>query len=162
MTLRITPELRKELKKPFGKIRRIKKNEQFKKLVAVGDTAAYAFIKQGITPHLIIYDGKELRKKASKESQNAIKGVKADIIEVNNPAGTIQEEVWTAVYFGLKKRTKIRVRGEEDLLVIPVVKMAKKGTTVCYGQPRKGLVFLEVTETAKNRIDKLINRMEVE
>ena len=114
MTLRLTRELRMELKKPFGKIKKIDGKEKFKKLITVGDFASYKFINKGIIPNLIIYDGRKMRKKACKKSQDAIGTVKADIIEVKNPAGTIQEEVWAAIQLGLKRRTKIKVAGEEE------------------------------------------------
>jgi uncharacterized protein (UPF0218 family) len=161
MTLKLPLGLRKKLKRPIGKIRTVTGKEKFKKLVTVGDLASYEFLKKGITPHLIIYDGKIMRKKADKKSQDAIKSVKADMIEIKNPAGTIQEEVWAAIELGLKRRTKIKVTGEEDLLVMPVVLLAKKGTTVCYGQPRKGIVFVKVTEKVKTNVKETIERMEV-
>lgn len=161
MALKLTPELRRELKKPFGKIRKVTGKEKFKKLVTVGDVASHEFLKIGITPHLIIYDEKIMRKKAGKEIQNAINAVCADMIEVKNPAGTIQEEIWAAIQLGFKRRTKIRIIGEEDLLVIPVIMLAKEGTTVCYGQPHKGIVFVEVTKKAKANAKKIIERMEM-
>ena len=161
MTLKLTGKLRQKLKRPFGKIKKISGKKKFKKLVTVGDIASYSFLNKGIIPHLIIYDGRKMRKKACKKSQDAIKAVKADMIEVKNPAGTIQEEVWAAIQLGLKRRTKIKVIGEEDLLVIPAVLLARNGTTVCYGQPKKGVVFVNVTEKTKKEAKKIIDRMEV-
>ncbi|MCU0653561.1 MAG: DUF359 domain-containing protein [Candidatus Pacebacteria bacterium] len=62
---------------------------------------------------------------------------------VKNPAGTIQKETWEAIKEAIKNRTNLCVDGEEDLLVIPAVLLARAKTLVVYGFPNKGICLLE-------------------
>jgi hypothetical protein len=71
------------------------------------------------------------------------------------------EEAWIAIAIGLRKKSRIVVNGEEDLLVIPAVLLAKNGSAVVYGQPGRGMVLIKVTEKKKDIIQKLLDEMEV-
>ena len=50
----------------------------------------------------------------------------------------------------------IKVSGEEDLAVLPAVLLAPLNSLVLYGQPRKGIVVIKVTEKKKKEIKKVI------
>jgi Uncharacterized protein conserved in archaea len=62
---------------------------------------------------------------------------------IKNPAGTIQKEAWNAITEAIRQKTNLCVDGEEDLLVIPAVILAKQKTLVVYGYPNKGICLLE-------------------
>jgi len=64
-------------------------------------------------------------------------------LTVKNPAGTIQKESWGTIKQAIKDRANICVDGEEDLLVIPTVLLAKPKTLVVYGFPNKGICLIE-------------------
>jgi hypothetical protein len=53
------------------------------------------------------------------------------------------------------------VSGEEDLLTLPAVLLAKNGSRVFYGQPGKGMVLIEVNAKTKKKVKKLVDEMEV-
>ena len=55
--------------------------------------------------------------------------------------------------------TKIIVNGEEDLATLPVIKHSKIGAKVIYGMPDKGMVVVDVNQQAKERANKLLERM---
>ena len=78
-----------------------------------------------------------------------------------NEAGTISNELWNAIKVAMKdnRNTKIVVKGEEDLAALPVISMAKIGAKVIYGMPDKGMVVVDVNQQAKERANKLLERM---
>jgi len=49
----------------------------------------------------------------------------------------------------LEKESAILVKGEEDLLVIPTLLLAKNNTAIVYGQPGRGKVIVVVDEDKK-------------
>ena len=51
--------------------------------------------------------------------------------------------------------------GEEDLLALAAVLFAPFGSMVVYGQPKQGIVVIDVTEDSKRRIHDIVERMEV-
>jgi hypothetical protein len=157
---RIDAGLKKKLKKPLGRLyKQIGKISG--KTVAVGDIAAHELIAKGVKPDLIIYDNRVKRKPVSKTIKDELDAVRSDTFYIKNPHGTISEEAWIVIEEGLKKRSKIVVAGEEDLLVLPAVMLAKTGTKIFYGQPGKGIVLISVTEKKKKEIKKLLDAMEV-
>jgi uncharacterized protein (UPF0218 family) len=156
MTLKITEKQRKELKIPFGPIVKGIKKEKF--TITVGDYCSLQALKEFV-PDLIIYDGK-IKRKASPEVTKEIEKTKCKTIEVENKAGTISDETWIAIELALKEPSKIKVNGEEDLLVIPCIDLAKETSVIYYGQPDNGVVRIEVNKTIKEKIKKIINEME--
>lgn len=159
--LRITEKQRKELKKPFGKIRKKTQEVARNKLIAVGDIVSYNFIKSGIRPHVLIYDTKECRRPVRAEVKNLLESLDVKSFALKNNAGTISDESWNVIRDALESGGKIRVEGEEDLLVIPCIMLSSEGTTVCYGQPNKGVIEIKVNEKVRERTKKIIQEMEV-
>ena len=54
---------------------------------------------------------------------------------------------------------RIIVKGEEDLLVLPVVLFAPEKSVVIYGQPNEGLVIVKVNEEIRNKAKSIMNAM---
>jgi uncharacterized protein (UPF0218 family) len=167
MALVLTESLRLKLKVPMGSL--IEGNvesvmEQLlplikdKRIISVGDVVSQNLIDHGVCPELIIVDGKSLRMEINDtlECNNTI--------TVQNPQSQITGELWVAIERLLKDKTKrfkkIFVEGEEDLAVMPAVLHATEDTVVLYGQPRMGVVIIEVTEKKKKEISDYINEME--
>ena len=157
--IRLTPEIRKRLKKPLGKL--YKKGKLSGRIIAVGDIAAYELIKRGVIPSLMIYDNKVKRRPTAAGIKLVLDSIGYDTFKIRNPRSTIQEDAWVAIEEGLRKKSKIIVSGEEDLLVLPAVLLAKNGSKVFYGQPGRGMVLIDVNAKKKKEVRKLIDKMEV-
>jgi uncharacterized protein (UPF0218 family) len=158
----VTPGLRRLLKEPLGPLYRnvAEAGLNGAKLVSVGDISSYELIRAGKIPYLAIYDCRKERTAAPKEAIDAIESLQVPVLNVSNRAGTLDAAVWPAVREGLKARCRIKVDGEEDLLVLPVAILADDGTVVCYGQPGKGVVVLVVDGRSRKAAEDIVNGME--
>lgn len=166
--LRITPKLRRELKKPQGillegsvdtNIRRIEeliKSSKPPKLVTVGDVVTSNLINANILPDLCIVDGKTLRG----EYKINLKTKKN--LRLKNPKGTVSSKAWEVIRKAISSKVKVGiiVEGEEDLLTIPAVLLAPNRAIVIYGQPDIGVVIVRVDEESKRHYRDLAKQME--
>lgn len=164
----LTPQLRKELKKPLGilfrgsveEIIQIAKamieKERPPKTVTIGDRVSQDFFDHSITPNLMIIDNRIMRKSIPPISATA-----ETIIHAHNPPGTITDEAWAAIETASKSptRTKIIVDGEEDLLALVAILAVPENSLIFYGQPRKGVVAVKATSTMKKRVENIVNQM---
>ena len=82
-------------------------------------------------------------------------------MEVSNPPAQITRESVSAIRraFAARPPVRIRVDGEEDLLVIPVCVYAPDNTVVLYGQPDEGLVVTPVTDEIRNKTRGIMSHM---
>ena len=64
----------------------------------------------------------------------------------------------TKKVFSIGNKVVIKVNGEEDMAVIPVVLASPLGYEIYYGQPGKGVVKIIVTEKIKGEIKNLISK----
>jgi uncharacterized protein (UPF0218 family) len=160
--LRITPALRLRLKEPLGRL--YKSAAEIPRgrgrLVAVGDIIAYELLGLGRVPDLLIYDCRKERTSAPKEVIARIAALDAPLLKLENPAGTIRASAWAVIREGLRRRSKIRVYGEEDLLALPAVILAEEGAVICYGQPGSGAVAVTVDAKARKAAERVITEME--
>ncbi len=163
--LRLPERLRKELKKPYGRI--VSDVLEVKNPVAcVGDVVSYNFLSSGIYPKILIFDGRSERRPFEKLEK--LKSLSSDYftLEAENPPSTLTLEVVSAVKRAVKlcdagKKVRILVRGEEDLTLIPLLCALKEGSgSVVYGQPGEGMVEVEVTREKKLLILYLLEQME--
>ena len=83
-------------------------------------------------------------------------------VTVNNPAGTITDELDDAVRNALTtgKTDLIRVDGEEDLALMPCILHAPEGAEVVYGWPGKGMMIVSTDDITRKRVEELWNMME--
>ena len=161
--LKLPERLRKELKKPYGRI--VRGVEEVENPVAcVGDVVSYSFLSSGIRPKILIFDGRSERKPFDKLDE--LKSLSSDYhtIEAENPPSTLTADVVSAVGKAVSlcdegRRVRIIVRGEEDLTLIPLLCALKEGSVV-YGQPGEGMVEVEVTREKKLLILHLVEQME--
>lgn len=164
-TLRLPERLRDELRAPFGSVVRkvdaagLRKSAKI--LITVGDACSYDFARQGVVPDVAIYDYREERRPVGDDVRRALESLPLGRVPVSNPAGTIQAAAWKAIEDALADGGKIEVDGEEDMLALPCIAMAPKGSVVVYGQPGQGAVIVNVDANAKKKAEKLLAEMEV-
>lgn len=168
-TKRLTEEVRAELKRPIGLLlvekdettteylRKILEEQKLGKTIVVGDYTAKRILNNGLNADVYIIDNRIMRRPTSPINLKL-----EQTIHVKNPAGMITEEAWGAVEEAIRseKRTKLVVHGEEDLLALPAILSSPIGSLVLYGQPKIGLVVVEVTEKKKIKISRIMDRME--
>ncbi|MCP8307993.1 MAG: DUF359 domain-containing protein [archaeon] len=160
----LTEELREALKEPLGLLipndkltyeeikRHIDKSEM---IITVGDATTERLIQLSIIPSVQIVDGREMRVNraplSSMENQ----------IKASNPAGHISREALMALSSAMKAKKPIRIviDGEEDLLTLPSVALSPNGTSVLYGQPKRGIVIIKVNRASKRMVISLMDRM---
>jgi len=152
-------------------------------VVTVGDRTTERMIQFGIVPSLQITDGLEKRRVrphprlaetggaddgkegegrgADARHTGRRVGIKTTVMEVSNPPAQITRESVSAIRKAFETRppVRIRVNGEEDLLVIPVCVYAPDDTVVLYGQPDEGLVVAPVTDEIRNKTRGIMSHM---
>ncbi len=152
---RITPELRRRLRRPFGLllgsrklIDGIKRNGA--PLISVGDVTTLLLLDAGIIPDVSFFDFKRQRRPIPRAKRNILEAFDAKAITISNPAGVISRElqaVCARLFSGpIKKPFKVIVKGEEDLAALAAAIYAPIGSIIAYGQPSRGAVLLKLTE----------------
>lgn len=128
-----------------------------KKLIAVGDRVSENITRKGINLDVAVVDNRVMRKPIAPVKLEAKK-----TYNLRNPPGTIADEAWIVMKQAVEEqaRAKVLVEGEEDLLTLVAVLSAPEGSMVVYGQPREGIVVVDVTEVTKREIRDIVERME--
>ncbi len=163
--LKLPESLRGELKKPFGRLMecadiiRLVKAEPAR-VIAIGDYVSAKLVGAGVSPSLIIWDGKTRRSEAGKADTSLLRSY-APPRRVKNPAAAITKAAWGAVSDSLGgEKASILVDGEEDLLVFPAVLGSSDGTLVVYGQPGEGAILIVVNPKIKSAFRGILSRFE--
>ncbi|MGI0073327.1 MAG: GTP-dependent dephospho-CoA kinase family protein [Nitrosotalea sp.] len=163
--MHLPENLRENLKKPLGQLLKdseitkdivLKNMEQNAFLITVGDATTERMIKLGIIPSLQIVDSLEKR-----QQRNLPGGMVKTSLTCNNPPAEITDDSITIIKqgFDMDKPVRIIVKGEEDLLVLPVVLFAPENSIVMYGQPNEGLVIVKINEEIRNKAKAIMNSM---
>jgi GTP-dependent dephospho-CoA kinase len=164
----LTDKLKAELQKPFGDLcsnaNCAEKLRAYSKIVTVGDITTYNVVQAGIVPDISIIDGITMREKVPDEICSAISIDPRTIYKVDNPPGSISQQLRNAVsssmwHVARSERVRIVVHGEEDLAVIPAVVEAPLGAAVVYGQPNEGMVIIAVTRERKEKARQLMHEI---
>lgn len=174
---RLADEHRTLFQKPFGKVFKgavgdfqqamIKAIEyiaqkKFVKVICVGDVVTPLYLKYSKNPDLLIVDFHVQRQK----KYSNLSGIGAIehlfVNHVKNPPGNISSELINSIKTSLSanQASVIRVKGEEDLAVLPCTLLAPLHTAIIYGHYKKGLVVVEVTEKKKEEALKLLKLFE--
>ncbi|MGA9942267.1 MAG: DUF359 domain-containing protein [Nitrososphaeraceae archaeon] len=174
--MQIKPEIIEELKKPQGilildeqiTLESIKKyliNAQ--KVISVGDATTNKLLSYGIIPDVSVIDGYERRKKkatcstkATIYSLNSKKNV--SLFSCVNPPGSISVDSISIIKISLKSKKPVimEIIGEEDLLALPFLLLARNDSMVFYGQPGEGMVVVRVTDAVRKKAKELIEMFE--
>lgn len=174
MLYMLTDHLRLVLKTPLGEL--VPNEERTRArmdmlvtdpLVLVGDVTASVMTKMGYVPSLILVDnhtkrGKEIPTLMVKPARR---------VKVKNPAGMLGGELFEAVEEAIREITVqddevdgpvlIEVDGEEDLSTLAAISLLPLGGTVVYGQPDAGLVVVRIDKDIKNKVEEMLQEMEV-
>ncbi len=168
-TLNLPDSMRVELKKPLGKLltglpnetvnilRKVLTQKNPPYFAVVGDFTSKNVLDAGLEPDLIVVDNRVMRS----EVPPLDLGERRKITAINQ-AGTVDSSVWIALGEAviLKSRVSVIVEGEEDLLVLPLISLTPIGSLIVYGQPREGMVVVEVTKKIKGWVEDFLSRME--
>jgi uncharacterized protein (UPF0218 family) len=153
------------LKRPFGTLIReqditrqkiLSMLQGAKKIFTVGDATTERLISFGITPDIAVVDGLERRSRRDHSINYHAKEMLC-----TNPAGTISKEAVHVLQAALETRPPItvKVKGEEDMLALPLFTLAPKGSAVLYGQPLEGIVLVYITEEKQNQAKDLMAKI---
>lgn len=163
---KLPQDIRTNLHKPFGELLTdgIETLQKIAgdKLVSVGDITAERFLALGMRPHIAVVDFTvEREKKFSSFSDIGFIGTE-EVMTIHNPPATLTAETWNTVkrlVDQLQERQKyiLYVKGEEDLVALPLFILLPIGFSVVYGQPHEGLVNVLVTEEVKNKAKKILD-----
>ncbi len=162
----LTPSVRRRLKRPLGRLLlapqlksgwHLLELTEAKLVITVGDRVTETLHAIGRTPDVQVVDEVERRVKRA-----APRVPFAKQLQVRNPAGRITQRAIACIRSAVRSRKKparVLVEGEEDLLAIPAVIEAPLGSLVYYGQPRVGVVSVNVDREAKLRARGTLRRM---
>ena len=160
--LTLPPSEREAFKEPLGRelpesdIQSLNKQTP---LITVGDVVSLTFRRNGVRPDLSIYDGVTERRSMTEFAELVSEEPKD---EVSNPAGTITAEMADMIRKSMEGSGTglIRVDGEEDLALLPVIHYAPLGSNVVYGWPGKCMMLITTDELTKKKVAGLVARME--
>ena len=166
-TLLLPDSLRERLKQPFGQLvtgspvdcNRVIESAIREgvppRVVLVGDTVTRHVTGAGLRADVIIVDNKEMRQSSMPVSLGSRK-----IFRLTNPQGTIASNSWNVISKALKLGDcAVVVDGEEDLLVLVAAFVAPNRSLVVYGQPKRGVVVVQVSAEKKREISQLLTLM---
>ncbi|MDP3726792.1 MAG: pantetheine-phosphate adenylyltransferase [bacterium] len=167
--LMLPQTLRSALKKPFGRL--IKSTAKLKNIqtanfvITVGDIITRELNRLGFRQKISVVDFKVSRKKRFKSLNELGFEQAEEVLEVKNSSGSITPELFKVAQKAIRLvntqpqiRIVLKVEGEEDLAVLPLLLSAPLGWTIFYGQPQEGVVEVKVTEESKERAYKLVAR----
>ena len=164
--MQLPDDLRDQIKSPLGvlisdndpnKENIIKKISAESIIITVGDRTTENMLQLGLRPQIQIIDGLEKRNQCTVPTDDAVN----TNLSCRNPPGEITEESIQVIQkaFSCEPPVRIRVSGEEDLLVIPVCIHAPENSVVMYGQPNEGLVIVTITPEIRAKVQKILDTM---
>jgi pantetheine-phosphate adenylyltransferase len=148
----ILPESKKEkLRWPVGELLSTNQlsdwisKQGFEKIAIAGDVSLQTFEDSQFSFNYGIYDGISHGQRI--DHKNSI-----NTLETVNGRGTINKHAVQKLNQLLTlERGSLKVSGEEDLLVLPLILMLPLNSLVIYGQPEKGMVAVKVNEETKEK-----------
>jgi pantetheine-phosphate adenylyltransferase len=160
----ILPEdLKTKLRKPFdGIIDNVERNNHEALVFTVGDATTKKFNENHIGQDVSAIDFKIARKEVFFSFSDL--GFVGDetVFAANNPAGHITSDLFSKILeifkLNFNKKIILKITGEDDLVVLPLILMAPLGTVIYYGQPDMGLVKILVSENSKEKAYNLVTK----
>jgi len=128
--------------------------DDFQKTALVGDLVTLTFLKYKIPFDYALTDGKT--------SRDIPVEVDVPVIKPNiyNQPGSISREAARFVFSLAEMSLKNQIfefKGEEDLLALTSCLSLPLGSRIFYGQPKRGIVMIILTEKVKTRLAQLID-----
>lgn len=128
------------------------------KTIIVGDFTLKVLLNAGCVPDLGIFD------RQTKRISCEFPEVETET--VRNPAGEITDEAIFSIKKALlskqKRKVMLMVDGEEDLLALPAITYAPRGSLVIYGLPDRGMILVTANSATKKKIETLISQFQRE
>lgn len=158
----IPEKVKKALKKPLGRLYKspsVLKKMKNRRIIAVGDESTIVLLKNGIKPHLAVFDFKIERKKITREKRSLLLSSFKKIRNYKNRKGTVSGYLLRNAGRLIKDGGAILIDGEEDLTALAFILNAGENDVVVYGQPDKGMVLVLPTKRTKNNIRKLMGAL---
>lgn len=152
-------ELKDEVRKPFGELRKgdIQYDAELGKaglLVVVGDYSFRRLVEVGLKPHVAVVDAKIERGVVEEPDLSGY-----SVVKVLNRAGMIEPEAASAVVEAIAKRAgAVLVEGEEDLLALPAMHALPDDGVLIYGQPKIGYVVVKGSEEIRRKVVEIVKR----
>jgi GTP-dependent dephospho-CoA kinase len=164
----LSPEDVRLLKNPFGilihdkyitkrKIKGILKNVE--QVISVGDCTTDRLLSFDIIPDILVIDGIERRAKRNDGLHSKI--ITAKELHCSNPPGSVSKEAFFVLCQALAMPgpVKVIVNGEEDMLALPIIAIAREKAVVLYGQPLEGMVVVNVNSEMQIKAKNLMERI---
>ena len=157
----LTDKQKQKTKSPFGKLFSNPKRKKLHSLlnpsltnVAIGDLTCHYCLKHNLPIKTFIFDNQTNREKLSVSVQGVIPF--SNVLECSNKMGQIEKVLSQTLQHAFANQFCVKINGEEDLAVIPSVLLLPLGGTILYGQPKKGIVVVTITEEKKEWIKTLL------
>lgn len=161
----LTPSLRKDLKKPLGRLLVTEKERRdafSEDSITVGDVTTKTFLDLGLYPKIAVIDFVVRREPAFSNIKDLGFTGGESVYTVENASSTIAGEIFAVLSHIHRnpnsKTAVVKVIGEEDLTVLPVLLTAPLGFSVFYGQPGEGIICIQIDEKTKLLASKIISR----
>jgi uncharacterized protein (UPF0218 family) len=166
--MKVLPDnLRDLLKEPIGqlvnekKLLQLLKKEKF--IVAIGDLVTYTLLKHDIEPVFCVVDYHTRRGECSEEIKELIKSYGKKTINIENPAGSISDDLWNIIEYAYENleqgSIRIEIVGEEDLASLAAIFLAPKDVTIIYGLLDKGVLVVHPTDENKQKVKEVLDKM---
>ncbi|MFP4005989.1 MAG: GTP-dependent dephospho-CoA kinase family protein [Candidatus Hadarchaeia archaeon] len=162
--MRLPEEEREHLKNPKGilfessdKAKGYFDSNDYEMIIAVGDIVSSKLLEWGIRPDLVIVDYTVEREPAENSTKELIENYDVSTVEIKNPPGCISQQLLDVLRNLDELPLKVVVKGEEDLAAVPAVLEAPLGSLLVYGQPGKGMVFVEIDQKKKEEFRDLLD-----
>ncbi len=119
------------------------------RVIAVGDIVVANLVNMGFYPAIAIVDYKTKRNIIS--THISYSRIYRKNYVIVNPPGIISSHAINVLtkILGSDDKVLVEVKGEEDLLVLPILLFSKNNDIVLYGQPDRGLVVVRVDEITR-------------
>jgi len=158
-------QMRGQLRMPFGQL--VVESDVFRevahcrRLVAIGDVVSLTLLEKDIQPDVLIFDY-QTRRGRMDLLKSRVESIDGEMVVVSNPAGRITPELVDEARKAMERkgRTKILVKGEEDLAALVCIALAPSGTCLVYGLPDKGIVLVKINKDMSKKAKSLIYAME--
>ncbi len=168
-SLELPSQFRAKLREPIGDVTTdinqiLAKGGDDSLIIAVGDIVTLSFVEAGHQAAISVFDFKTRRHEINNEQKELLKQLSKSAVTCVNAAGKIESEAVSTIGNVINENVQsshkqtVMVKGEEDLLTLPVILLAPLGSHVVYGLFDKGAVDVEVTEDKKYEIKSLINQ----
>ncbi len=168
INLNVPEKLKHLIREPLGEL--INPNDfNFAKIapnktISIGDETTKILNTKNINQKISVVDFKIKRQEIFSKFSELGFSRKEKIWEINNPPSQISKETWKTI-LSLKdnlsklKRVILKVKGEEDLLVLPFIILFPLGFNIFYGQPDEGMVYIKINLNIKRKVFSFLKQL---